>query len=83
LSQASGGLKLLLIDNIAAFYWLDRAARPLPGYLIDTTMDMQMSLQHAHSCIAAELQILMREHRLAVIATKHSIFSSSGNAFDR
>lgn len=28
--QNNGGMRLLLIDNIAAFYWLDKACRPLP-----------------------------------------------------
>ena len=32
--QSKGGVSLLLIDNVAAFFWLDkaiRAAAPAPG----------------------------------------------------
>lgn len=30
--QADAGLKLLLIDNVSAFYWLDRDVKPsAPG----------------------------------------------------
>ena len=28
--QGNGGMRLLLIDNLAAFYWLDKACKPLP-----------------------------------------------------
>ena len=27
-TQSNGGIRLLLIDNVAAFYWLDRACKP-------------------------------------------------------
>lgn len=26
--QSKGGMQLLLIDNVAAFYWLDKAVKP-------------------------------------------------------
>lgn len=72
----------MLVDDVAAFYWLDRASRPLPASVTDPSREAQMSLHQAHACIIAELQALMREHRLAVIATRHSVFSA-GSAFDR
>ena len=28
--QASGGLKLVLVDNVAAYYWRDRATKGYP-----------------------------------------------------
>ncbi|EIE19399.1 Lipoxigenase, partial [Coccomyxa subellipsoidea C-169] len=81
--QESGGMQLLLIDNVAAYYWLDRASQPLPACAFDPLRDGQTSLQQAHACIAAELQTLMRQHRLAVIATKQAVLSASSSAFDR
>ncbi len=76
-------MQLLLIDNVAAYYWLDRASQPLPACAFDPLRDGQTSLQQAHACIAAELQTLMRQHRLAVIATKQAVLSASSSAFDR
>lgn len=81
--QRRGGTQLLLVDNVAAFYWLDRASQPLPACAADPTRDAHLGLQQAHACIAAELQALMRTHRLAVIATKQAVLSASNSAFDR
>ncbi|BDA43663.1 DNA repair protein XRCC2 [Coccomyxa sp. Obi] len=81
--KGEGGVQLLLVDNVAAFYWLDRAAPPLSACTMDPSKDAHLGLQQAHACIAAELQALMREHRLAVIATKQAVLSASSSAFDR
>lgn len=79
--QETGSVKLLLLDNIAAFYWIDRATTELPEYALQSEWDAQMSLQQAHACIAAELAHLLRERRLVLIATRHSALSAGG--FDR
>ena len=79
--QETGSIKLLLLDNIAAFYWIDRATTELPGYALQSEWDSQISLQQAHACIAAELAHLLRERRLALVATRHSALSAGG--FDR
>lgn len=83
-TQESGGIQLLLIDNVAAFYWLDRASQPLPAHVMDLTKDSYLGMQQAHACIAAEVAALMREYRLAVIATKQAVLSASGGGtYDR
>ena len=81
--QGEGGVQLLLVDNVAAYYWLDRATQPLPACTMDPRKDAHLGLQQAHACIAAELQALMREHGLAVIATKQAVLSASSTAFER
>ena len=81
LLQETGSVKLLLLDNIAAFYWIDRATTELPGYAVQSGRDAQIGLQQAHACVAAELSHLLRKHRLALIATRHSALSAGG--FDR
>lgn len=43
--------------------------------------DAQIGLQQAHACIAAELSHMLRDRRLALIATRHSALSAGG--FDR
>ena len=80
--QAEGGLRLLLIDNVAAFHALDRLTRPLPECGLDSATDAQLSLQQAHACIVGELHALVRQHRLAVIATRHAGAPAS-SGFDR
>ena len=81
MSQETGNIKVLLLDNIAAFYWLDRTTTELPEYAYDPERDTQIGLQQAHACIAAELSKLLKEHRLALVATRHSALSAGG--FDR
>ena len=81
MSQETGRIQILLLDNIAAFYWLDRATTEPPEYAHDTERDIQIGLQRAHACIAAELSKLLKERRLALIATRHSALSAGG--FDR
>ena len=81
MSQETGDIKILLLDNIAAFYWLDRATTELSEYAHDTERDAQIGLQQAHACIAAELSKLLKDRRLALIATRHSALSAGG--FDR
>ena len=79
--QETGSIKLLLLDNIAAFYWIDRANTELPEYVIHRESDAQMGLQQAHACIAAELARILRERRLALVATRHAALSAGG--YDR
>ena len=79
--QETGSIKLLLLDNIAAFYWIDRANTELPEYAIHRERDAQMGLQQAHACVAAELAHILRERRLALVATRHAALSAGG--YDR
>ena len=81
MSQETGSIKILLLDNVAAFYWLDKTTTELPEYAHDTERDAQLGLQQAHACIAAELSKLLKQCRLALIATRHSALSAGG--FDR
>ena len=80
--QAAGGVRLLLIDNVAAFHALDRATQPLPAHIVDPDTDAQLGLQQAQGCIVAELQALAQRHRLAVLATRQSGAPASAG-FDR
>ena len=81
--QAAGGVRLLLIDNMAAFHALDRTTQALPQHIEDDAeADAQLGLQQAHGCLVAELQALAQQHRLAVLATRHSGAPASAG-FDR
>lgn len=76
-------MRLLLIDNIAAFNSLDRATRALPEHIMGAAdADEQLGLQQAHACIGAELQALTQQHRLGVVATRLS-GAPAGAGFDR
>ena len=54
--------RLLLVDNVAAFYWLDRASRREQG--------APLSLHAVHHASAAKLQELSRRCRAPIIVTK-------------
>ena len=69
-------MRLLLLDNIAAFYWVDAAVRgkpPQPGQATSA-----LTLQAVHSVCAAELRSLAKQLRLVVIVTKHAFRAETG-----
>ena len=73
--QNGQGIRLLLLDNIAAFYWVDAAVKPAvagPGQAPSA-----LTLQAVHSVAAAELRSLAKQLKLAVVVTKHSFKSAS------
>lgn len=78
--QSKGGVSLLLIDNVAAFFWLDKAikpATPAPGQSRHNMPETTLTLHSVHAAVAAALQAIMQHHRLAVLATKHAVLSAS------
>ena len=50
-AQEHGGLRLLLLDNVAAFYWVDRSVRVLPG----ANAESVPTLQAVHTAVAAHI----------------------------
>lgn len=50
-AQEHGGLRLLLLDNVAAFYWVDRSVRVLPG----ANAESVPTLQAVHTAAAAHI----------------------------
>ena len=54
--------RLLLVDNVAAFYWLDRASR--------REHDAPLSLHNVHHASAKALMDISRRCRAPVVATK-------------
>jgi len=71
-SIAGGRRRLLLIDNVAAFYWLDRASRAEHG--------APLSLRAVHHASAARLMELSRRCRAPIIVTKATTSSESSSA---
>lgn len=61
-SASSLPRRLLLVDNVAAFYWLDRASRREHG--------APLSLHAVHHCAARKLLDISRRCRAPIIATK-------------
>ena len=64
--------RLLLIDNVAAFYWLDRASRREQG--------APLSLRSVHHASAARLQELSRRCRAPIIVTKATTSSAESTS---
>lgn len=64
-----GCRRLLLVDNVAAFYWLDRASRAEQG--------APLSLRAVHHASAARLMELSRRCRAPIIVTKATSSSES------
>ena len=52
--QEDGALRLLLVDNIAANYWVDRARRPTPAAFAQAPATL--TLHAVHAIAAAELR---------------------------
>ena len=50
-SQDEGGLRVLLIDNVSAFYWVDRSVRVPAGQPAEGTL----TLQGVHTAAVARL----------------------------
>ncbi|PSC75347.1 elongation factor Ts [Micractinium conductrix] len=89
LSAAPGGLACLLLDNVAAHHWLDRAARGPPagtggaaaggGGPVDLAKEgAPLTLYRVHAALAAELRSLQHRYRLPVIASKHTLLTAGG-----
>ena len=49
--QERGGLRLLLLDNVAAFYWVDRSVRVPQGGRAESAP----TLQAVHAAVASHL----------------------------
>ena len=67
--RPGGCRRLLLIDNVAAFYWLDRASRAEHG--------APLSLRAVHHASAARLMEISRRCRAPIIVTKATTSSES------
>ncbi|CAK9219763.1 unnamed protein product [Sphagnum troendelagicum] len=65
-------MRLLIIDSIGAFYWLDRAASLVAGASIESS---RPSIQAVTRAVVRELHQLSNMHGLLVLASKCSIFS--------
>lgn len=84
--------RLLLLDNVGAHYWRDRAARvPLgPHYQQQHYHPQQqrqgqqqaaplaLSVHEMHAALAARLEHVCRSRRLAVVATKYAAVTPAG-----
>ena len=67
--------RLLLVDNVAAFYWLDRASR--------REHDAPLSLHNVHHVSARALMEISRRCRAPVVATKAVAATKATSASDR
>jgi DNA-repair protein XRCC2 len=77
--SASPAARLLLLDNLGAHYWVEKAARQAPA---DAGMSAfadsrpmrppALDARTVHSALAAAVGAVARKRRLVVIATKHS-----------
>ncbi|GAB4815729.1 hypothetical protein N2152v2_002775 [Parachlorella kessleri] len=84
---AHGGIRCLLIDNISAFYYLDKVGRP-PGGGVSTAPGVEditregapLTLHRVHSGVAHALTSLAREHRVAVMVTKNLLLPGTRDA---
>ena len=61
---------MVLIDNIAAFYWLDRASRKDHG--------APYNIQRVFSAAARLLKRLATAHRAAIVVTKATLSTNEG-----
>ena len=61
--------RLVMIDNVAAFYWLDRASRK--------DHDAPYNIQRVFSAMARLLKRLATTHRAAIVVTKATLSSTS------
>jgi hypothetical protein len=67
--------RLLLVDNVAAFYWLDRASR--------REHDAPLSLHNVHHASAKALMDISRRCRAPVVATKAVASAMSAFGVDK
>jgi DNA-repair protein XRCC2 len=67
-------MRLLIIDSIGAFYWLDRAASLVAGASTESSRT-KLSIQAVTRAVVRELHHLSNMHGLLVLASKCSIFS--------
>ncbi|KAK9798525.1 hypothetical protein WJX73_007742 [Symbiochloris irregularis] len=58
--QGDGTLQLVLLDNMAAHYWVDKARHATPG---QRPTCAAMTLHAVHAAIAGKLQQLLRKYR--------------------
>lgn len=67
----AGGVYVLMIDSIGAFYWMDRA---LPS--LSSSYSRKLSLQSITESVVQEIQRLMLVHPMLVLATKSALLSN-------
>lgn len=65
--------KLLCVDNIGAFYWLDRAFRGTPADAGGEAAGASYGLQSVFKAIVRELRCLAQEARLPLLVTKSPV----------
>lgn len=56
-------VKVLLVDNVDAHYWMDRAVRPGPGPAITPTV--------AAAAVATRLVDLVLQHKMLGVVTRY------------
>lgn len=74
-------VQLLLIDNIGAFHWVDRASTVSP--LENHNNRKSLSLQSVWEVVVQDLRKLLSVHPMLVIASKAAIFGSTMNEAER
>jgi len=77
---------MLLIDNLAANYWVDRACRALPGGGAGAATGAGSSaptLRLVHTAAVAHVKALMRQHRVLLVVTKWTTSVASGGEDSR
>jgi hypothetical protein len=89
LSQMNGGLAAVLVDNVTAHYYIDRAVKgsaPPPtavegngvhGDAGGSSQGVSLALGKVHSAMVLGLRNLQHTLRVPIIATKH-VFSAAG-----
>ena len=82
LAQQSG-LAAVLVDNVAAHYYLDRTVKGPPSTTTSTTTTgVSLTLMKVHIAMATGLKNLQHSLRVPVIATKH-VFSNVTSSGER
>nr|XP_043637274.1 DNA repair protein XRCC2 homolog [Erigeron canadensis] len=64
---SASGVRVLMIDNIGAFYWIDRVFSSLPQ---GNTSRKNICLQSVTEAVVQEIKKLLMLHPLLVVATK-------------
>lgn len=81
-SLAPENFRLILLDGVGAFYWLDRSLRGAPEALDEREREergvaVPYSLGAVHRSVARELSALLQRHRASAIATKATLSDGS------
>ena len=88
LGDGAGNFRLLLLDSVGAFYWLDRSLRGGAEVMddrerVERGIAVPYSLGAVHRAVARELTELLQTQRASAIAAKATLSDSPGGGWDR